>query len=169
MAWTTPKTWTNVLSSAADFNEQIRDNLLALKQPPTAHYEANESSDYNTFSTTYANIDSDWSFTVTTHGGDVLIGLAAVASTIGAFALLDVVVDGTRIANNTSGGIRRIELSSGGNVSFLRWIRGLSAGSHTFTLQWKHSSGGVNSATMRAGSGLAAQDVHPRFWVREVS
>lgn len=169
MGWTTPITWTNDVSDAADFNEQIRDNLLALKQPPTAHHEADEASLYQTFSTTYGNIDAsgDWTFTFSTNGGDVLIGLAAVASG-GTFGLLDVSVDGTRIANDTNGGIRKI-LGGNRNVSFLRWIRGLGAGSHTFIMQWKHSTGGVNTATMQNGAGTLNNDTHPRFWVREVS
>lgn len=168
MAWTEPITWTNVLSDASDFNEQIRDNLLALKQPPTSHYEANELSNYSTFSTTYANLDSDWSFSFSSNGGDLLIGLAACATGLD-FGLLDVLIDSTRIANNTSGGIRKIVSSNTTNVSFLRWVRGLPAGTYTITLQWKNNSGGANSNTMRAGAGTVNEDVHPRFWVREVS
>jgi hypothetical protein len=171
MAWTDAITWTNILSDAAHFNQQIRDNLLALKQPPTSHYEANELSDYTTSSTTYGTIDSDWGFTLTTHGGDILIGLASSGSSSGSYSLLDVLVDGTLIANNSGGGIREIpQLALNANISFLRWVRGLSAGSHTFTLQWKHNTGGANVATIRAGAGTAGKlDIHPRFWVREVS
>jgi hypothetical protein len=171
MGWTTPISWTNILSDASHFNEQIRDNLLALKQPPTAHYEANESSNFLTFSTTYDDVDnvgSQWTFTFTTNGGDVLIGLAATGRSISSFSLLDVSVDGTRIANNASGGIRQIT-GTFMNVSFLRWIRGLSAGSHTFILQWKHNTGGANFGQIPAGAGTSGSDVHPRFWVREVS
>lgn len=35
MAWTTPVTWVSQLVTVAQFNQQIRDNLNALKSPPS--------------------------------------------------------------------------------------------------------------------------------------
>ncbi len=52
------------------------------------------------------------------------------------------------------------------NASFFKLIQGLSAGVHTFKLQWKVNSG---TATLLAGSGTANGDIHPQFFVREVS
>lgn len=172
MGWTAPRTWIDEVSDASDFNEQIRDNLLALKSPPTSHYEANELSDYNSTSATYADIDTDWNFTMNTNGGDILIGLIGSAGTAITNALIDVEVDGSRIANNTSGGILQVNLQTQlMHTGFLRWIRGLAAGSHTFKLQWKIvTAGGSNAVNMWAGAGTGSgRDLHPRFWVREVS
>lgn len=167
MAWVEPITWTNILSNASHFNEQIRDNLLALKAPPTAFHEVNEASgDYSTNSSTYSDIDSDLSFTFTTSGGDVLIGFTGSVQATSGAGRMDISIDGTRLANNPSGGVNYL-LNGNLNISFCRWVRGLAAGSHTFTLQYMHIVG--NPIRIPAGFGTASYDLHPRFWVREVS
>ena len=52
MAWTAPKTWADdELVTANVMNTHIRDNLNALKTPPSDHYKLNEASDYTTTST----------------------------------------------------------------------------------------------------------------------
>src|SRR5689334_4136609 len=74
MPWTTPRTWVNNEPlTASDMNAHIRDNLNALKSPATDHYEANESSNYTTTSTTFVSIDAtNLSLDITTMGGDIL-------------------------------------------------------------------------------------------------
>lgn len=168
MTWTTPLTWTDILSDASHFNQQIRDNLLALKAPPTALYESNEVSNYSISTSTYADIDTDFNLSITTTGGDVVIDFTgSIAASAAAGGLVDVSVDSTRIVNNTSGGL--LFISNGGPrvYSFSHLIQGLSAGSHTFKLQWKSLAGAT--LTMYAGAGTANYDVHPRFWVREMT
>jgi len=41
MAWTTPKTWGSEPLTADKLNEQLRDNLNALKDPATSSVIAN--------------------------------------------------------------------------------------------------------------------------------
>jgi hypothetical protein len=78
---------------------------------------------------------------------------------------LDLDVDGVRHAGDD--GLTRIDTITA-PVSFVRLIRGLTPGSHTFRLQWRVSSGA--NATLYAGAGTSPQlDLHPQFWVREVS
>ena len=168
MAWTTPTTVvTNDLMTASYWNTYVRDNLLALKSPPTASYEVNEASNYTITATSFANVDStDLSLSITTTGGDVLIGWNCTlnnngASTINAF---DVTMDGTRIGGDD--GIHALFVSNGTiPISFTYLKRSVSAGAHTFNLQCKVSAG---TATIYAGAGTSNLDLHPQFWVREV-
>jgi hypothetical protein len=172
MAWTTPKDWTtDELVTASDLNTHLRDNLNALKSPPSAHFEANESSDYTTTSTSFVDVDATagkLSLTITTNGGDVLVHFhGSVENGGGSAIFFDVAVDGTRTAGDD--GILRARASTTTDtvpVSFTRLITGLSAGAHTFKLQWKV---GANTATLCAGAGTSGKDVHPQFWAREVS
>ncbi len=166
MAWTTPKTWSvDELLTAADLNEQLRDNMNALKSPPSAEYTLNEASDYSTSSTTFVDVDgTNLALTVNTNGGDVMVHFHGVINSSGNRVYLDVDVDGSRVAGDD--GITGGYFSNRMPISFTRLLTGLSAGEHTFTLQWKVSGG---SATMFAGAGSANEDWHPQFWVREVS
>ena len=173
MAWTTPKDWTtDELVTASDLNTHLRDNLNALKSPPSAHFEANESSDYATTSGSFADVDATagkMSLTITTNGGDVLVHFhGSVEHSAGGVGIhFDVAVDGTRTAGDD--GIVRVRAQTSTDtmaVSFTRLIAGLIAGSHTFKLQWKVAGG---TATLFAGAGTSAKDVHPQFWAREIS
>jgi hypothetical protein len=169
--WTTPKTWnTGDPLTASDMNTHIRDNFEFVKTPPTGYYKANEASDYTTTSNSFANVDAtNFALTITTAGGDVLVGFSGGVkhSTAAQNIYFDVEVDGVRSAGDD--GIVFIAAPGASynvNASFVRLIRGLSAGSHTFKLQWKTSAA---TATMPAGAGTVNQDTHPEFWVREVS
>lgn len=167
MAYTTVPTFTDATATAANGNAYIRDNQKALKDPPSANYEPNEGSNYTISTSTYADVDTaDLTLSITTTGGDVIVGFAGTISGNGT-VLLDVAVNGTRIANNTSAGI--LSLQHGAitpAVSFIRLVQGLSAGTHTFALMWKAVSG---AHTMYAGAGTASYDVHPQFWARELT
>lgn len=162
--WTTPKTWAvDELVTASALNTHLRDNLNALKTPPSAHYESDEASDYTTTAGTWADVDAtNLALTITTHGGDVLVHFHGTLQGSGQHVFLDVAVDGTREGGDD--GILRVRQDDYEAVSFTRLISGLSAGEHTFKLQWKSSSG-----TLFAGAGTSNLDLHPQFWVREVS
>ncbi len=162
--WTTPKTWTvDELVTASAMNTHLRDNLNALKTPPSAHYECDESSDYTTSAGAWVDVDAtNLALTITTNGGDVLVHFHGNVYGSSAHVWLDVAVDGTREGGDD--GIVRARQSDYDTVSFTRLITGLSAGEHTFKLQWKSSNG-----TLYAGAGTTNLDVHPQFWVREVS
>jgi hypothetical protein len=168
MAYTTIPAFTDIPATAANLNTYIRDNQRAIKDPPSANYEANEGADYSTTSTTYANVDpigTDFTLQITTTGGDVVIG--AILPTNGNRGFFDVSVDGTRIANNTAGGLCLVGPNSLSLGAFTRIITGLSAASHTFILQWKSESGA--NVILYAGAATANRDMHPQFWVRELS
>jgi hypothetical protein len=167
MSWTTPRTWTaDELVTATMMNTHIRDNLNALKSPPSDNYECDEASDYTTTSTSFVDVDgTNLELTITTNGGAVLVHFHGMFYTNGARLWLDVDVDETREGGDD--GIIGAWQTANFAVTFSRLITGLSAGEHTFTLQWKVASSGT--ATLYAGAGTSNADMHPQFWVREVS
>lgn len=162
--WTTPKTWsTGEALSASDMNTHIRDNLSALKAPPTDSYVCNEVADYTSSQTSFVDVDaSNLALTITTTGGDVMIGFHAYTYNPSGVTYFDVDLDGVRIAGD-DGMIATV--SGYQTVSFVRLVTNLDAGTHTFKLQWKVSGGTV---TLYAGAGTSTADVHPQFWVREI-
>lgn len=170
MTWITPKTWvTNEPLTASDLNTHLRDNLNALKAPPTDEYTLNESSAYSTTSTSFVDIDAtNLALSITTTGGDVLIGFNATIYGSGGtlpYVFFDVDIDGARMMGDD--GILAHRIGNGSatySVCFAILKQGLSAGAHTFKLQWR-----VDTATggLIAGSG-GSVDTHPQFWVREV-
>lgn len=181
MAWTTPKTWTagNTLT-AAELNEQVRDNLDFLYNKPGADYVMDEAVNYTTTSTTFVDVDaSNLALTITTGGGDVLVWLsnAYMTCTIRDGVHFDIDVDGSRAGGDD--GIAKAEFitnasgSAGAtnyaSLSMTYLVTGLAAGSHTFKLQWRKSYTGVSfPVTWYVGAGTTYSDLHPQFGVREL-
>jgi len=133
------------------------------------NYVANEGSDYTTTSASFVDIDAtNLSLTIITTGGDVKVhfhGVLDHTATQG-FINFDVDVDATRDGGDD--GYIASSATSGNDktpITFTRLITGLSAGSHTFKLQWKTSA---STATLYAGAGTTNLDVHPQFWVEEI-
>ncbi len=160
MAWTTPKTdWnTGELVTAADLNA-IGANLALLRYSSTAVAAYTTPEDINNpTNNEFTDVDSiNLSLTITTGGGDVLVHFDGVVqrgegrNTENSF---DFVVDGIR-QGNENGLIRTHVQIPRLNQSFTRLIQNLSAGPHTFKLQWKNGS----SVRLFAGA---------QFWVREI-
>jgi hypothetical protein len=166
MAWTQPRLWDNEIATAAKLQTELGTNQLALKDPPSDNYEPNEGSNYSYAVATYADVDStNFSFSLTTTGGGVMLGFVGTILANGQ-GFLDVSIDGTRILNSPTAGL--LAIASGAlprSVSFIHLVEGISAGVHTFVLQWIPST----SLTMYAGAGTANYDLHGQFWAREVS
>ena len=169
--WTTPKTWsTGEALTASDMNTHIRDNLDALKAPPTDEYTCDESSEYTTTSASFVDVDAtNLNLTITTTGGDVMVGFYGTVKHSAASSngvKFDVDLDGSLIAGDD--GLVGTNFAASNQikaVSFVTLVTGLSAGSHTFKLQWNTAAA---TATLYAGAGASTFDVHPQFWVREV-
>jgi len=163
--WHTPATWSvGQLVTATNLNEQLRDNLEFLKAPPTGVRNVNQASDYATTSTTFVDVDTtNLSFSINTAGGDVLIVFFGRVNSSTGNVYFDVSVDGVRIGGDDG-------LTSGPSghhpIALMALKQGLSPGTHTFKLQWRVSAG---TGTLYAGAGTSGLDLHPQFWVREVS
>lgn len=162
--WRQPVTWSvGQLVTATNLNEQLRDNLEFLKTPPTALYTVNQASDYTTTSTSFVDVDAtNLSLTIATAGGDVLIVFMGYGGGT-ARLYLDVAIDSVRMAGDDG----FLAAVSGVNtpITLVALKQGLTAGSHTFKLQWKVNSG---TGTLYAGAGTAGLDTHPLFFVREI-
>jgi hypothetical protein len=172
MGYVTPPTFTDIDATAADGNVYIRDNQLALKDPPSQNYEANEGTNYTrTGSSAWADVDTDFNFSITTTGGDVLISFIGNAVRSGGgvnqLQLFDVSVNSTRIINQTDAGLAMFS-NVVTLIQFSRRVTGLAAGTHTFNLQWR-SNDAAATMTLYAGAGTASYDTRPQFWVRELS
>ena len=164
MAWTAPKTWVvGEPLTAQDLNLHVRDNLLALKAPPTALVKLDETSDYTTTSTAFVAIDSSrLSLSLTTTGGDVMIGFFANILNSTSHTQLDIEFDGVMVGGDN--GLIRITAGSGAYqlASLVTLKQSVSVGTHTICMMWKVVAG---TATLYAGTVL---DTHPTFWAREI-
>ena len=167
--WSSPHSWSvGELVSASLMNQHLRDNLEFLKTPPTGLYILNESSDYTTTSTSFANVDNvKLALSIISAGGDILVGFCGTVLQNGGTVFFDVEVDGTRTGSDDG----LVALTPGaatnrGNITFFKLIQGLAPGTRNFKLQWKVNAG---TATLFAGAGTSNGDIHPQFFVREVS
>lgn len=171
--WTQPRDWSvDELVTAALLNEQLRDNLEFLKNPPTDLSDLDEASDYSTTSTSFVDIDAtNLAQTIETEGGDVLVTFTGTVSHYqGAYRMyFDIDVDGARQGGD-DGIFSQVLMTQtnpyGVGICLAYWIQGLEAGSHTFKLQWKMNA---NTGYLFAGAGTSGADLHPQFTAREVS
>lgn len=160
MAWTTPKTWTSEVLTSNDMNTYLSDNTQYLydqiNTTPEIYSYIRTTGDYSTTSTSYVDIDAtNMSATITTTGGDVIVTFAGTV-TISSSGLGHIAIDydGTVYAP--------IYMKTRDNVSFSLIFDNVSAGSHTFTMQWKNAGPGV-TATLSGNS-----DTSAHFSVREL-
>lgn len=163
MAWTTPKTWVvGEAVTASDLNAHIRDNLLALKAPPTTLVKLDEATDYTTTSTSFVPIDNTkLNLSITTTGGDVLIVLMGVAANSTYQTYFDIEFDGVAIGGDN--GLTRCSPTTA-PVTLVYLKQSVSAGLHSVRIVWKVASA-ASASTFYAGPSI---DIHPTFWVREV-
>lgn len=168
--WTAPRTWTAGELVTASMMNGMRDQLNALKTVASFNAVIDEATDYTTTATTFADVDAtNLEATIVTGGGLLWVGFNA---NVGHSAntgriYFDLLVDGARVGGDDGlGGIYEPQTPVGfWPVHILVAVAGLSAGSHTFKLQWKTSGA---TASLYAGAGTANKDVHPRFFGYEV-
>jgi hypothetical protein len=174
--WTTPATWANsVLVDATQLNTHIRDNMDYLFTRPRSVNTVNAAADYTTSSTSFVDVDgtgalTDFTLSVTTTGGRLLVGFAGTINNAGGNTTyrgyLDVEIDGVRIGLDD--GLFNFGYSTSVfPCSFVAMTDVLSVGTHTVKLQWK-TNNAANVLTCYAGAGTGSADVHPRFWALEV-
>lgn len=168
-SWVSPRTWTaGELITATIMNAHLRDQLTALKNRAYGVCDIDEASNYTTTSTSFTDVDAtNLSITVVTGGGVMEVIFDGVVDNSGAsYNYMNVDIDGSPMVAND--GINATQEGAAGErqiFSFNRRVIGLSAGSHTFKLQWKVSGG---TATLYAGAGTASLDIHPQFSVKEL-
>jgi len=143
MAWTTPKTWSSEPLTSTDLNTYVRDNQAYLKDrldgANAAQYAALVSA--STTSTTLVDVDgTNLNLTITTTGGDVEVSLMAAGYASGSnYLVVRLLVDASSVYLVS----KSLEVTSPGNASAILKITGLSAGSHTFKLQFHQTNNGT--------------------------
>lgn len=166
MAWTTPPTFVSgQVVTASDMNNLVRDNetYLLSGRPKNAVFRDNNGS-YTTTSTSFVDIDgTNLSITLTLNGSAVLIGFSGAVTMTGNPMRFDISVDGTLLGAAGVDGMAIV--TTNGPICLVALKTGLSAGSHTFKIQWRVGSG---TATLYSGSGTGGTDAIPSFWVMEV-
>lgn len=148
MTWTTPKTWTTEPLTSLDMNTHIRDNLNALKSPPTV--DATPNANNSITATTFVDVPNT-TLTLTTTGGDIVVGWTGIfLADVGGSITAAVRFDGTDYTIGLS--------SAGGFVPMCgtRLFRTVGAGTHTITLR------------VRVTSGTGQIQVY-QVWAREIS
>ena len=173
MAYTIPKTWAvDELLGATDMNTYVRDNVAALKNPPsflTAF--ASGALVLSTTATTFTAISSALSASLGTYGGDIMvfIQLQLAGDTSTRRISLDWLVNGTALYGAYAFGAGRAQpgttkYSPTGNTTVFGplLVTGLASGTHVFQPVWKTNGGTAFT--------WATTDAAPIImWVREVS
>ena len=156
--WTLPKSWSAESSRLESWNTYLQQNMEALKNPPSDDYSPTYTGSNfgSTSSSTWGTIPS-FSLSLTTFGGDLLIGFHCYATLSSGRGYFDITVDSQR--QGGTDGI--LALSYTTNVSLIWLKQELVAGDHTVAVQFKSSGGGA-ALTLEAV-------MLPQFWVREVS
>lgn len=172
MAYTIPKTWAvDELLGATDMNTYVRDNVAALKNPPsflTAF--ASGALVLSTTATTFTAISSALSASLGTYGGDIMvfIQLQLAGDTDTRRISLDWLVNGTALYGAYAFGAGRARpgatTATTGNTTVFGplLVTGLASGTHVFQPVWKTDAG---TAFTWATTGAAPIIM----WVREVS
>lgn len=151
MAWTDiPDKSTGDQMDETWYDTHFKANMEYLLSPSHEAIVRNNSGNYSTTSTSFVDVDAtNLAVTLTTYGGPVLIAISALVynTTSGNAVYLDVDIDGTRYGNSYSCGLLRFISPSASAeqpavLCFL--IKNLTAGSHTFKLQWCTAAGTAN-------------------------
>ena len=133
---------TDDLVTEADM-DALRGNIEYLLDPNKQRILRDNGSDYTTTSTSFVDVDAtNLAATITTNGGPVLVIVNSVVWNSGGYTDFDVTVDGARIGGSFAWGLLRT--TNGGSFEtfcIAALVPGLSAGSHTFKLQWKVTAG----------------------------
>lgn len=172
MAYTVPKTWAvDELLGATDMNTYVRDNVAALKNPPsflTAF--ASGALVLSTTATTFTAISSALSASLGTYGGDIMvfIQLQLAGDENSRRISLDWLVNGTALYGAYAFGAGRRKAGTTMATTGITTVfgpllvTGLASGTHVFQPVWKTDAG---TAFTWATTGAAPIIM----WVREVS
>lgn len=168
-SYSSPRTWvTGETVTATLMNDEIRDNVGALKSPAHGYCNLDEATDYTTTSTSFSDIDStDLSMTLTTAGGKLICWFTGVVTVTANRVALNVSIDGTNQFADDGLIDAGSQLSGGTPITFIAILENVSAASHVFRLRWKVTA--AATATMYNGAGTSGLDVHPQFGVLELA
>jgi hypothetical protein len=173
MGWTTPRTWVvGELVTKTMLDTHLRDNLMALKDPPSAHVVRDNAGVYTTNSGTLVPVDDvNFKATLTTFGGDVLVWFVGTFNaSSGTNVVLDIRVDGTDRLGAGFEGLLVQSLGTSKTVIAIPplIVTGLDAGEHSFELLWR-STGVTIRLFSDTTSGTNLDNLPAILAAREVS
>lgn len=165
--WTPPRTWTvGELVTAGLLNTHLRDNLEFVKAQidlPLNFALASSAAAYTTGSTSFADIDAAaLKLTLTTSGGAVLLGFSSHIKHSAAQGemRLDWNIDGIRIGEASYGTCFLQAAAANAYLPVTQvLIRPLSAGTHTFKLQFATTSDTLTVGGIAGGTFLWALEL----------
>ena len=182
MAWTTPKTWTSEPLTSEDMNTHLRDNLNAIKSPPTDVVNIDQGTDYskNTYGAWSDLNTNDLALSITPTGDTVLIGFSGGVTyrqteTSYKYAFFDVYVDGIGRLGGADGlAVVQLKTHSSGvweenseTVTFLHLLTGVTPGQTlNMRLQIKTT---WHYAIVHGDASGGIIKTAAQFWAREVS
>lgn len=164
----------NTRFTKAQMNTYLRDNLEALKNPPTdAYISVGHTADWSTTSTSFTDVDAtNLALSITTTGdgaggnSDVMIGICGTVYTSGAARIYFQILEDGSTLNIDGDGWFVTENTGARGIGQIFLRVNASPGAHSYKLQWKVSSG---TAVLLANSGVSTRDCRFQFWAREVS
>jgi len=172
MTYTAPKTWsTGEALTAADLNANVRDNVTALKSPPTDTYILDGGTNYSTTSATFVDVDAtNLELEITTTGGDILVWLNASVQIGAASAAVYLEILVNTVPQGGQSGIAGVLAAASPNTvhhfGMTRLLTGLPAATYTIKLQWRVSAGTV--LMFNGDAGTVAHDIEGQFGIREI-
>lgn len=172
MAFVAPITWSSQLVTVAQFNEQIRDNMRALKDPPSGlsyvsarNYQVAGVGAWTAIDT--GLVDGHFQHTITVVGDRVKCEFRGSLNpkTNNGELGFNVAVDGVEYFPGA--GIHFIDPTAQSAATIpLFWeaiLTGITAGSHVFRVDWS----ATHTAFTLYGSGVANRFTPPMWYVVE--
>jgi hypothetical protein len=171
MAWTSPTTWAAALVTVSQFNEQIRDNFRAIKNPPSGHSLVSARNYVVAGAGAWTAVDTGLVAGHLQHAVTVA-ETRVVASFRGTIEPrnntgelgMNISVDGTPYLPGA--GILWDASALSGRAFPIYWtltLTGLTPGSHTFRVDWSANVTGF----VLYGSGVAGRFTPIEFMVAE--
>lgn len=174
MAWVAPITWTTQLVTVANFNEQLRDNMNALKTPPSGlsyisgrDYQVAGLNAFTAVDT--ALVDGHFQHTITVAGTVVKVvfnGSLHPKVNNGQIAF-NIAVNGVDYFPSPGYAVLDPTAMSANiiPISFSPMLTGITPGSNTFRLDWS----ATHTAFLLECSGAPGQASPAMFYVVEAS
>jgi hypothetical protein len=157
--------------TVAQFNQQIRDNLLALKNPPTQ--VASPSDNYTTSSTTFVDVDTDdFRCDVTLAGTVALVWFVCAVQhtdTNGSINFNISVDNVDQYGDDGIFGVRPMDFTTSHRtpVTIVHRLTGITPGTRTFRMRWKTS--GATATLLSHGASINGGNFYTQFGVTELT
>lgn len=165
MAWTSPKTWSSEPLTSSDLNTYVRDNQDYLKDrlDNSVSKIITGTTALSTSSENFVDIDSEkLSITLTTHGGDVLVGFTGTVKSLTRTRPVYINLAVDEVLYFADDGIAEVLVDANQSepLCLVMLVTDLAAGAHTFKMRWKTTNNNVAK--------IEITSLHPQFWAKEI-